>query len=132
MKQQNKIILLFGFILFIACSNLANKPTGIEIKNFDSKVWKSDSIGCNKKRGELEDTLIANKTELLNRNQDEILTLLGEPNFKNADNTTFFYFIEPGPQCIYVNKNGYDSLEVKKVLIDFDKGKVKDVYSILP
>jgi hypothetical protein len=132
MIKHNKILFLLTIVIIAACKNFESNTSNIIIKDFNSQEWKADSIGCDKRRGTLYTILVNSKKNIINKSRSEISDLLGEPNFKSKGNITYFYFIESGPQCMYVNETGYDSIEVKKLLVDFEKDKVKDVYIIVP
>ena len=64
--------------------------------------------------------------------RQDLQDFLGKPNSTNSDKTIIFYFLESGPQCMYVDSLGYDSLEVKKLMIEFDHKKIKSISTILP
>jgi predicted methyltransferase len=132
MRKQSKILVAFGIaVVIIACTNFKNKNIEILIPDFDSRLWKEDSISCNGYRSKVANTLIENKKLIQGKSKEEIKTFLGSPN---VEYSSYRYFIEKGVQCLgHINKNGYDSLETASIVIDFDtQNKVKDVGNIVP
>ena len=71
-------------------------------KNFDSATWKKDKLACKGDRKELSGEFEQIRRELLGMTQEEILDLLGRPDFQLLQERTqkaYVYFIEPGTQC---------------------------------
>lgn len=73
--------------------------------DFDSKIWKIDSLGCMGLRYKncLSKNLYCNRDKLIGRNKQQIIDLLGPPNSIGFDTfsamTNFSYFVLPGTQC---------------------------------
>jgi hypothetical protein len=131
-KQSKKTLAALGLVvLIVACANLKSNTQDISIADFDSKLWKDDSISCNGYRAKVANKLIENKKAIQGKSKDDIRKFLGSPN---VEYNSYRYFIAKGVQCLgYVNKSGYDSLETSSILIDFDdRNKVKDVGKIVP
>ena len=131
-KQNKKILVALGIVVIVvACVNFKSNNQDISIPDFESKLWKGDSISCNGYRAKVADKLIENKKVMQGKSKEDIERFLGSPN---VEYSSYRYFIEKGVQCLgYVTKSGYDSLETASIVIDFDdKNKVKDVGKIVP
>jgi hypothetical protein len=120
MKKVTKMVL--GTLLMLCSFNFTCKKDNnvIKIFDFDSKLWKEDSLACNGVRAEMAKIVIANEHILYGKSQKEIQMILGYPNVVYG--SSYRYFIEKGIQCSeYVTKKGYDSLETTSIIINFDK-----------
>jgi hypothetical protein len=72
------------------------------LKDFDLESWKNDKNGCNKKRIELVDQLIGQRTKLLSLDEMEMVTAIGKPDrheiYKRSEKF-FYYSIDPDSSC---------------------------------
>jgi len=116
------------YLLLIIAPHLQTSDT-ICMNSFNEKAWKTDSIGCQGKRSLLAKVLTFNKEKIIGHTQKDLEYLLGKPN--SMDNHYTFYLIEKGPQCLYPMKN-QDEPECKKLMIQYENCKVKNVSIILP
>ncbi|MFB6457626.1 hypothetical protein ACE38W_20320 [Chitinophaga sp. Hz27] len=122
------IILLYSSSLGIQ----AKQANPISISGFKQEDWKFDSLGCKGLRSILSNKLILNKEKIIGRTKEEVEFLLGAPNSISSNKMIEFYFLNSGPQCIYVDKNGYDSLEVSKLMLVYNKDSLKSLSTIIP
>lgn len=108
-------ILLFILIIsvFFSCEN-TNKDNSL----LDSYLWKKDSLGCNGYRYSKIDSIVQIDSIIQNWNKSLVIKKFGEPNVKKL--FTYKYFMSNGLQCSYVNEDGYDTLEVHCLSIDFN------------
>ena len=69
---------------------------------FDNKTWKEDKNGCLGKRGDIYESLMAEKEALLRINEKQLVNILGLPeaNELTKRNQKFFvYTIFPDEKC---------------------------------
>lgn len=95
--KKYKMIWGLGFLFLLGACQSA--PA---IKGFDAQVWKQDKKGCAGKRIELIDTLLAQKSELLQLTPNETIRYLGTPDQQELyeHRQRFFkYFVDPSPTC---------------------------------
>jgi hypothetical protein len=86
--------------------------------DFDGATWRADSYACQNKRASLLNTLDKHRDELFGARTDAIDILLGHPDGAELDEQTektYFYYIEPGPQC----ERGHPRSAANKLLIHF-------------
>lgn len=79
-----------------ACREL---PT---LKGFDSKAWQGDRLGCKGARARQIQTLLAQKDKLKGLGQNQVMALLGKPDFQDlaSRNQRFYvYYYQKGKQC---------------------------------
>jgi hypothetical protein len=72
------------------------------LEAFNSGVWKKDRSGCLKHRKSLSESLIAQKTKLLGRNEIEIVDVLGKPDeneLSKRNQKFFYYYLDPSSSC---------------------------------
>lgn len=82
--------------------SLAGCGSPKQLEGFDSAAWKSDRMGCQGTRKSMRDQSDAIRLQLRGLSQDEVLDVLGRPDFQRLyeRNQKFYvYFVEPGPQC---------------------------------
>jgi hypothetical protein len=90
----------YGYLLLLllmaACTE--NKT----FTNFDAATWKQDKLGCKGDRRRLAADFEQIRRELLGLTQEEVLSLLGRPDFQlllERTQKAYVYFVEPGPHC---------------------------------
>ena len=91
-----QIIALTSFLL-IGC-----RPELPSLENFDFEKWTNDKKGCKGERALLIKSLKNQKTALLERTQNEIQELLGEPDeheLYERSRKYFYYYLEPSKYC---------------------------------
>jgi hypothetical protein len=124
---------VFPYVLIILLTNsCCRKPL---ISNDDRDLWRKDSIACNNSRDNLYRVILKKKEFFIGESRKEIEKYFGSPNVEQASDSTkkYYYFVEKGPQCLYTDKNGYDSLSVEVLFIFFDKAdKVKLIGGMRP
>ena len=89
-------ILIFLILTLGACTDKKS------FENFDAASWKEDKNGCKGTRKQLADNFEQIRRDLLGMSQEEVLELLGRPDFQLLMERTqkaYVYFIEPGVQC---------------------------------
>lgn len=126
MKRKLFIIITIYLQSCIANSNMAF---------YDRKAWHDDSLACLGKRRLIYDTLLKNKDKFIGQFDKKIEYYFGLPNITQVSDTAkrYYYFVDKGPQCVYVNRNGYDTLEVEVMCVFFDvKNKVSDIRGMKP
>ncbi len=126
MNSLSRTPLLIIFTLFIACTS---EP--LQISGFDSIAWKTDNDGCRHIREDLIKQLIPHKKELIDKTEDEIISILGKPD-KNELYTRsqkfFIYSINPNENCEkYLKEKGYLQIRFNAIgksnevlLVDFN------------
>jgi hypothetical protein len=122
-KFKTCLIALCTSTLFLsACTK------DISIPNFDTKLWKSDLLGCKNLRSAPLEILLEEKEQLFNQKNEYIIQLLGEPDktiyFERA-RKTIVYYVSPGEKC------ATHSGTIKSLRIDINAlGRVELVYVI--
>lgn len=95
----SKILLYWAIACcFVACST----PPAPTLDNFDSKTWIKDRLGCKGERAKLFASLTAQKEKLKGLGQNQILSILGKPDFHElaSRNQRFYiYYYNTGHQC---------------------------------
>lgn len=89
-------LLIFLMLLTAACTE--NKT----FENFNSAAWKKDKLACKGERKRIAGDFEQIRRELLGMTQEEVLSLLGRPDFQLLMERTqkaYVYFVEPGVQC---------------------------------
>jgi len=72
------------------------------LEGFDQKTWKSDRLGCNGQRAKSLPLLKQQKEKLKRLGQNQVLQLLGKPDFQElaSRNQRFYiYYHRQGQQC---------------------------------
>ncbi len=91
-----KYISIFLFVVLSSCT------TSLTIEGFDKDAWINDKDGCLGKRKELINQVITNKETLLGKSQDQIKSLLGQPDmheiYRRAQRF-YIYSLDPGSSC---------------------------------
>ncbi len=86
---------LIGFIALSACQETP------ELKGFDQKIWKEDKLGCKNQREKYIPLLLDNKDKLIGLGQNQILSLLGRPDFselyQRGQRYYIYYYAEDKP-----------------------------------
>ncbi|GGF09279.1 hypothetical protein [Hymenobacter cavernae] len=86
--------------------------------DFDAASWRRDAYACQNQRAALLPTLDKHRQELFGARTNAIDELLGKPDGAELDEQTektYFYYIEPGPQC----DKGHQRSAANKLLIHF-------------
>ena len=89
-----------------------------DFPDFDAGTWRRDSYACQNQRARLLPILEKHRTELLGARTNAIDAFLGRPDGAELDEQTektYFYYIEPGPQC----EQGHPRSAANKLLIHF-------------
>lgn len=90
--------ILFFFLIFIQLSC----QTKVSLENFESEVWKNDKFGCKNLRQTQVKSLISQKEKIKGLGQNQIMQLLGKPDFQElyARNQRFYiYFYQKNQIC---------------------------------
>jgi hypothetical protein len=71
------------------------------LKGFDQKAWKEDKLGCKNVREKFIPLLLENKDKLIGLGQNQILSLLGRPDFselyQRGQRYYIYYYAEDKP-----------------------------------
>jgi len=112
--------LIFIF-LFVSINNANTR--GVAITKGDSETWKTDSLSCLGRRKPIFLKILKAKASFIGMPESLIKYYLGNPNVvqKLTNSKRYYYFVERGPQCMYVNKSGYDTISVEELYISFNK-----------
>ena len=89
----------FFYILLVCLIACTESKT---FENFDAATWKQDKLGCQGERKRLAGDFEKIRRELLGLTQEEVLRLLGRPDFQlllERTQKAYVYFVEPGVQC---------------------------------
>ncbi|WP_143436404.1 hypothetical protein [Hymenobacter crusticola] len=107
--------------LFLSATTLLLAACGHSLPDFpdfDAATWRRDSFGCQKQRARLLPILEKHRAELFGARTNAIDAFLGRPDGAELDEQTektYFYYIEPGPQC----ERGHARSAANKLLIHF-------------
>ncbi len=88
---------LVAALVLVACRR--ETPT---LKDFDAESWKKDRMGCMDKRASLIGSLTAQKEILKGLGQNQIIEILGKPDFQElaSRNQRFYiYYYKRGQAC---------------------------------
>jgi outer membrane protein assembly factor BamE (lipoprotein component of BamABCDE complex) len=91
-----RYIVLVVCLLFYSCSQ------NEKFDSFDSATWKQDKSACKDSRKALMNDFEGIRRELLGLAQDDVIDVLGRPDFQllyKRNQKYYIYFIEPGIQC---------------------------------
>jgi hypothetical protein len=105
--------LLLSILLLPACGH--SLP---DFPDFDAATWRRDGYACKNQRARLLTALDKHRDELYGARTGAIDNLLGHPDGEELDEQTektYFYYIEPGPQC----ERGHPRSAANKLLIHF-------------
>jgi len=89
-----------------------------DFPDFDAAAWRRDLHACQNQRVHLLPSLEKHRAELFGARTNAIDALLGRPDGAELDEQTektYFYYIEPGPQC----EQGHPRSAANKLLIHF-------------
>lgn len=115
-RSSNSILasaLLLSGLLLTACGH--SLP---DFPDFDAGTWRRDSYACQNQRARLLPVLDKHRDELFGARTNAIDAFLGRPDGAELDEQTektYFYYIEPGPQC----ERGHARSAANKLLIHF-------------
>lgn len=111
------LALLFALIYLQACT------TDAVITSSNRRIWQEDSLACLGKRRIIYDKVLSEKERFIGESEEKIRHIFGMPNITQISDSAkrYYYFVERGPQCLYVTKKGYDTLEVEVMFVFFDK-----------
>lgn len=102
-------IFLLLFSLF-SCKNIPN------LKQFDSKLWKSDPMGCLGIRKKNIETLNEIKGDLVGISEDQLLEVMGMPDRKILEERSKKQYLYYLSSIVCANK----LMENTAVVVDFD------------
>lgn len=68
---------LFLLLAMVSCGN------GASLKGFDAKAWEADKFGCKGQRLALQDTLFAQRAQLMGMPESQLIAMLGKPDKVN-------------------------------------------------
>ena len=104
----------------------------IKIEGFDCRMWKTDSLGCQKKRYKIWQLIYDNRERVIGQRRCAIEQLLGPPNTTSDTEKTAFYFLSTGLQCSKENKIPYRDIEVFKLGVTYKDSIAIDVFTMIP
>jgi len=110
--------LLSAFWIALACDQSPKSDWG-QARQFHADVWKKDKLGCQGQREKLSAEFDSIRRNLRGMSQDEILKVLGRPDFQNLQTRNqklYIYFVENGEQCQNVQANS----KARTVVIRFN------------
>lgn len=87
--------------LALACDS-SPKSDWAQGRPFHADVWKKDKLGCQGHRAKLAAEFDSIRRNLRGMSQDQILKVLGNPDFQNLQTRNqklYIYFVEKGEQC---------------------------------
>ncbi|EMR02192.1 hypothetical protein [Cesiribacter andamanensis] len=94
MKRYTPLLLL---MLAAAC-----QTTPADIAGFNAYLWKQDKAGCGRERSQMVDTLMVQRDKLLQLNENELISLLGNPDARELwerNQKFLIYLLEPNARC---------------------------------
>jgi hypothetical protein len=89
-------LFIFFMVILGACSEKKTFST------FDADSWKGDKLACKGTRRQIAGDFEKIRRELLGMSQEEVIDLLGRPDYQlllERTQKAFVYYIEPGAQC---------------------------------
>ncbi len=98
LKQAN----IFLIIALLLIGSLGCRPDLPTLEDFDYQSWVSDQKGCNGERVTQLNSIKDQRGLLLERTQNEIQQLLGQPDEHELHERTrkfFYYYLEPSNKC---------------------------------
>lgn len=104
----------------------------IRIEGFDCKAWRTDSLGCEKKRYKIWQLIYDNREKIIGQKRSSIEQLLGPPNITSDTERTTFYFLNTGLQCSKGSKVPYRDIEVFKLGVTYKDAIAVDVFTMIP
>jgi len=94
------IRLFFILPLLAALTSCGHSLSGIP--GFDPTAWRQDAYACQNQRARQLPVLNKHREVLYGTRTDDIDALFGRPDEEELNEQTektYFYYIEPGPQC---------------------------------
>lgn len=115
------IIQCILFILMLG-SITSCHPVSI-VSGEEMELWKNGSIACLNVRNPICHKILKRKKTLVGKSKETIEKAFGNPNISREVNGIgrYYYFVERGPQCTYLDRGGYDSLSVEVMFVFFNK-----------
>lgn len=122
---------LIAILFLLSCNQKGVDQCAFLLKGFDSQSWKMDSIACNGYRKDTYTLLTDSSEDMVGLSRCQIIQFLGKPNRRYVrDGEKFYYWIEPGAQCLPIKK---DTLYLSKFYLLFDsESKVYESGVIIP
>lgn len=109
-------------VLFITLSCSGNTEL---LSGFNKSDWQEDKMGCNGRRNQIIDELMARKVEITGLGQEDITAVLGKADMHelySRNKKSFTYFLASGPDC------QTSVASPPKLIIRFDGlGRSKDI-----
>lgn len=103
-KEMMCFLILFTLLIFSQQNYKVKQACSIKIDNFDVATWKTDSLGCQRKRLSLYMNVINNKKKIINHSRADVECLLGVANSVSSTRRSEFYYLESGIQCTPLKK----------------------------
>ncbi len=86
-RKYLSVLMILGLMSLCACQDIPN------LEGFDQAIWKNDKLGCTSEREKYIPVILKNKERLIGLGQNQILALLGKPDFSELYQRGQRYYI---------------------------------------